>query len=129
MKKDLTIFLGDDVYKMLKAVEAVWILCCAKTLNEDYQEIIDEYERCLRRLFERIRMPCPPKSHIVIHHFKEYFSLHKRTMWLTSDEPRETNHSYLRKFEEKHGFHITERLYGTLIHKKRALNSILPQQD
>lgn len=117
--------LGDDVFSFLKAVEAVWILSNAKELNPEYQQIIDEFERCLRRLYDRIRMPCTPKSHVVIQHFKEYFSLHNRTMWLTSDEPIETNHSKMRKFEERHGYHTRQRLYGTPLHKQRALDSII----
>ena len=117
--------LGDDVFQFLKAVEAVWGLCNAKKLNDKYQDIVDEFERTLRRLFERIRMPCTPKSHVVISHFPQYFALHKKTMWLTSDEPIETCHSVMRKFEERHCYHTTKRFYGTYLHKQRALNSII----
>ena len=117
--------LGDDVFNFLKAVEAVWVLSNAKELNPDFQKIIDDYERCLRTLYDRIRLPCTPKSHVILQHFPEYFSLHKKTMWLTSDEPIENSHSKMRKFEERHGYHTTKRLYGTPLHKQRALDSII----
>ena len=60
------------------------------------------------------------KTHIIVHHFDDYFSSTGETMRTKSAEFTESGHSKLRIFEQKHNFVVKKKL-GTPIHQKKNL--------
>ena len=94
-----------------------------KSIDPDYQIILNDFERNFDYLYDNIDLNMTLKVHVILHHFSQYFDITNSTMRDTNGEFVETLHSSLHIHEENHGYKVVRKL-GTQVHLKKAKNSL-----
>ena len=75
-------------------------MCVAEEVDPNYVSIIDEFENKFNYLYDTKKLNMTLKTHVIIHHYKDYFELSGKTFKYTNAEFTESLHSSLRKHEE-----------------------------
>ena len=107
----------------LRNLREIHRVCLEKSIDPDYQLILNDFERNFDYLYDNIDLNMTLKVHVILHHFSQYFDITNSTMRDTNGEFVETLHSSLRIHEENHGYKVVRKL-GTQVHLKKAKNSL-----
>ena len=130
MKKHLPAFgqildpeIREPVINYMKALWKLYLISVAKRLCDDFEEVIDDYERKFMIVHDLINLSYTLKQQVIISHLKVYFKHHRVTLRASSDEYVESCHSQLRLSEERHRVRTRRAQLGTDIHARRLLSS------
>ena len=108
----------------LKTIKNVHLLSTAKTLPENYKNILADFRKKFDYLYYNFNLSMTLKIHVIYHHFEDYFELSGETLQTKTTEYTESTHSKLRVHEEVHGYRVVKHL-GTNHHVEKSMNSIV----
>ena len=115
--------LGFYTVKFLESCKTLYKVCVRKTLDENFQDALDNFTHYFNILFEAGYLNETPKAHIIMHHFGDMMRESGRSLFLADCQGLESVHSALRKSDTRHGCHITN-VQGTALHKEMSVRSV-----
>ena len=114
---------GSPFISFLRSIRSLHEVCTARELKE-YNTVLSDFQVDFEYLYKNFKLNMSLKTHIVLHHYRDYFDWTGKTFMHTNGEFVESTHYSIKNEDRTHNFKV-KRVIGTPVHREKILKSII----